>query len=388
MQREKIEQHFGCCRYIYNWALAEKIKAYKETGKSPHRFELQKQLLPMKKSEELKWLSDVNPHSLQNSLLNLESAYTNFFRRAKKGETSGFPKFKSKHKKQSYQCPDGSKVCFMSGTISLRRIKNIRCEFSRTFDGRIKTVTVSRVSSGKYFVSILVDTGIQEPIAPMPVKETAIGIDLGLIHFATLSTGEKIDNPRYLKKHLDKLKFLQRRGSRKVKGSNNRRKHNRRIASAYEKVSNCRQDFLHKLSTRLVRENQTDTICVEDLNISGMLSNHKLAQGISDVSWGEFMRQLEYKARWNGKNLIKCDRWDATSKTCSCGTVNIALKLSDRNWTCLACGITHDRDVLAANNVITMAFKKLKVPEGIGELTPVEIGALTSGLRSRKHSVI
>jgi len=184
------------------------------------------------------------------------------------------------------------------------------------------------------------------------IPENAIGIDLGISTFATLSTGEKIENPRYLKQSLKRLKVLQRRASRKKKGSNNRKKANLRVALLYEKITNQRNDMLHKVSTRLIRDNQTDTICVETLAVKNMVRNHKLAQAISDVSWGEFVRQLEYKGKWYGKNIIKIDRWFASSKTCSnCNHVLDELDLSIREWTCSKCKTTNNRDVNAAINI-------------------------------------
>ncbi len=209
--------------------------------------------------------------------------------------------------------------------------------------------------AGKYFVSILVDDGKE---LPKKVKiEKAIGIDLGIKTFATISTGEKIDNPRHLNKSLGRLKVLQRRLSKKQKGSKNSIKAKQKVALLSEKISNQRKDFLHKLSTRLVSENQA--ICLEDLNVSGMMKNHNLARHIQDCGWSEFVRQLEYKSEWSGKHIFKIGRFQPSSKICSCGAINHDLKLSDRVWTCKVCGLTHDRDILASQNILKFSGQGL-----------------------------
>jgi putative transposase len=342
-QKVSIEKHFGCARFVYNWGLETKIKAYKETGKSPTFFGIISMLAPLK--EEKVWLKEVTAQTLQKSLMNLNTAYTNFFRTKK-----GFPKFKSKHKSvQSCQFPQGVKVYFEKSFTKIPKIGKVKTVFSREFVGKIKTVTLSKTSTDKYFVSILVET-TDEPKQKFPVsKETSVGVDLGIKHFCVLSTGEKVDNPRFLKTNLDRLKVLQRRASKKKKGSTRRHRANKKVALKHEYIGNCRKDFLHKLSTKLIRENQT--ICLEDLNVAGMLKNRKLSQCISDVSWSQFVDYLKYKAAWYGNNIFQVDRFFPSSKTCSsCGEVNKSLTLRDREWEC-SCGVVHDRDVNAALNI-------------------------------------
>jgi len=349
-QTELLNKHFGCVRYIWNWALVKKTEAYQLEGKSLSRYDLQKELPFLK--EEKDWLKQVNSQSLQAALLHLDSAYTRFFR-----EKKGFPKFKSKKfSKNSFECPQAVIANFKEKFLKFPKLGKIKTVFSRSFIGEIKTVTVSKTSTDKFFASVLVEDGSSLPIKKPLIQQEAIGIDLGLTDFATLSNGEKIKNPRFLKKSLKKLKRLSKKHSKKIKGSVNRNKSKLRLARQYEKVTRQRLDFLHKTSIKLVRENQT--ICVETLSISNMLKNKKLSKAISDVSWGTFINMLEYKCSWYGKNLIKIGRFEPSSKLCTCGTINSSLTLKDRVWTCNNCGAFHDRDILAANNIVRFAFQK------------------------------
>ena len=290
-QAELLNKHFGSVRYVYNWALGIKTKAFQAEYKTISRFELDKQLTGLK--NETEWLKEINrtgapAQALQASLRHLDSAYTRFFR-----EKKGFPRFKSKKdNRHSFGCPQSVKVDFANETIQLPKIGKVLFVCSRTFEGAIRTVTVSRTPTGKVFASVLVETGLAIPTKGPLVQSEAVGIDVGLKSFATLSTGrtgtpETIANPRFLKKSLKKLKRLSRQHSQKKKGSNNKTKSRIRLARQHEKVTNQRNDFLHKASTRIVRENQT--VCVEDLNISGLMKNHKLARAIADVSWGSFI---------------------------------------------------------------------------------------------------
>ena len=304
-QRELLGKHFGCVRFLYNWGLAKKTEAYQTTGKTISRFDLNKQLTALKQQPETEWLKEVNAQSLQSAFISLESAYTKFFR-----EKRGFPKFKSKHRSRaSFECPQGVKVDFATGTIQLPRFGPIRAEYSRTFEGAIKTVTVGMSPTGKYYASVLVDTGLPAPTRPPIKAETAVGIDVGLKAFATLSTGEEIANPRFLKKSLTRLRRLSRQHSKKQKGSANRSKSRVKLARQHEKVTAQRQDFLHKTSTRIVRENQTETVCVENLNIAGMLKNHSLARAVADASWGSFLSMIQYKCARYGKNYVEIGRF-------------------------------------------------------------------------------
>lgn len=347
-----IGKHLGCTRWLYNYALNKKITAYQNNKTNINRFQLQAELPILKKEEDTKWLSEINAQSLQSVLRNLDMAYTRFFKQKK-----GFPKFKSRHSnRQSFQIPQRTEVDWGNDTLTIPKIKNIPIVLSRKFEGEIKTVTISKTPTNKYYASILVDTDLKSKAKRKVKDNTAMGIDLGLTHFATLSNGEKIDNPRYLRKSLDRLKILQQRASKKVKGSQNRKKANLKVALQYEKITNQRKDFLHKLTYGLTHENQVHTICIEDLAVSNMVKNHNLALSISDAGWGMFREFITYKCDWYGKNLIVIGRYEPSSKLCSCGELNKKLSLSDRQWTCESCGETHDRDVLAANNIKNMGL--------------------------------
>lgn len=352
-QEVLLAKHFGCARYIYNYGLERKIKSYSETKKSVSRFAISADLPKLKKVEGTKWLSEVNSLSLQAALLNLDMAFTRFFR-----EKKGFPKFKSKHAShQSFQVPQNTTVDYEANRVYLPKFREgIKCKFSRTFNGKIKTSTVSRTPTGRYFISILVETEDAIP-NKAPIDESkAVGVDLGIKTFATLSDGTEIQNPKYLKKALKKLKRLQRSVSRKKKGSNSRKKAVQLLARQYEKVTNKRKDFLHKTSKYLI--DHYDTICLETLPASSMMKNHNLAQPLSDISIGTFNAYMDYKAEWYGKNIIRIGRFEPSSKMCSCGHIHRGLKLSDRVWTCPACGSVNQRDLLAAQNIKRFAFKK------------------------------
>lgn len=342
-QTQLLRQSFGSCRWVYNWALAKKIEHYQAQGKTLHCFALMK-LLPELK-QEFDWLKAVPSQSLQQELSHLDAAFTAFF-----NKTGGFPKFKAKHRsKKSFSCPQGCTADFETGTLSIPKVKGIKTAFSRTFAGKIKTVTVSQSKSGRYFAAVLVDDGKELPAKPPLEAATAIGLDVGIKHFVTLSTGEKIENPKHLKQSEARLKVLQRRQSRKVKGSRNRHKARLRVAKLHEHIAQQRKDFHHKVSTKIIRENQT--VIVEDLNVKGMVQNHGLAKAISDCGWLQFKAFLQYKAAWQGRNLVEIGRFEPSSKMCSCGVVNNALTLTDREWICESCGIAHDRDILASQNI-------------------------------------
>lgn len=361
-QATLLDKHFGCVRLIYNHALDEKIKFYEQTGKSLSRYKIQAQL-PVMKKEDRPWLAEVNAQSLQASLINLDRAFLNFFKHKMK-----FPRFKKKTDKQSFQVPQRGKLDFENGKLIIPKFQEgIRCKISQEFEGETKTFTVSKTATGKYFVSVLVETPDEVPEKKQITEAGTIGIDVGIKTFATLSTSEEIENPRFLKEELARLKVLQRRASKKKKGGANRRKAFKKVALLHEQIANRRNDFLHKLTHRLTNENQVDSIAIEDLNIAGMKKNHCLAQAISDVSWSEFFRQLDYKCEWTGTNLLKIGRFEPSSKTCDqCGEVNSDLKLSDRVWIC-ECGTKHDRDQLAALNIkrFALADDNLKYIGGV-----------------------
>jgi putative transposase len=341
-----LMKSFGCVRVVYNWALQLKIESYSKTKKSPNYYDLNKHLNELKATPEKEWLKEVYSQSLQSALRHLDNAFTRFFK-----EKKGFPKYKSRHKNDfSFAIPQGATI--YENKLYIPKVKQgIRIKLSRDFNGKIKTTTISKNPSGQYFVTLLIEENSKE-IKPKKVKEsTTIGIDLGIKDFAVLSTGEKIDNPRHLKKKLKKLKKIQQRHSRKQAGSNNRKKSRVKVAKIHNKISNQRRDFLHKLSHRLTHDKQVGTICIEDLAVKNMVRNRKLSQAIFDVGWGEFRRQLEYKSKWYGINLIVIGRFKPSSKLCNqCGLINSKLTLSDREWTC-ECGAIHDRDILAATNI-------------------------------------
>lgn len=361
-QIQLLMRHIHACRFVYNHSLEQKIRAYEQNGKRLSCFDLNNQLPALK--TEYPWLADVNSQSLQDANRNLDNAFTRFFR-----EKKGFPKFKSKKNPvQSFQVPQHYRVDFESNQVKLPKIGDVKTMLHRVFAGKMKYATVSVTSTGKWFISILVDDEQPEPTPVSFTSDMTIGIDVGLTDFATFSTGEKVANPRYLKNSLQRLKVLQRRVSRKVKGSKNRQKAIRKLATGHEKVANQRNDFLHKLSYQVVSENQA--IAVESLNVAGMQKNHKLARSINDVSWSTFFTMLNYKCRKYGKTLLTIGRFDPSSKICSCcGYRNRDLKLSDREWICSDCGTVHDRDINAAINIKKFAVQEQNL---VGVLTGAE----------------
>lgn len=345
-QAELLNKHFGACRFIYNLALETKKLAYSGNKIILSCYDLIKQITDLKK--EYEWLSEVSVAALQQSVIGMDRAFINFFKGKKR-----FPKFKSKNDKQSYRIPAEIEIDTEDNKLFIPKFREgINITFERNPEGEIRSCTISKTPTGKYFASILIETGKQLPEKPLIDINNSIGLDLGISHFATLSDGTKINNPKYLKNDIIRLKVLQRRASKRIKGSQNRKKANLIVARKHEKIANRRNDFIHKLTYKLVCENQATTICVEDLAVSNLLKNHKLAQAISDVSWSRFIEILSYKCDWYGKNLVKVDRFFASSKTCSkCGWVKESLKLTDRYWTCAVCGASHDRDINAAVNI-------------------------------------
>jgi len=344
-----LEKHIGSCRYIYNWALNLKIKTYEQTGKSISQFDINKQITILKKENE--WLKEVNSQSLQGMTRNLESAFTRFFR-----EKNGFPNFKSKKNPiQSFPVPQHYYADFEKGIVKLPKIGEVKAVLHRSFEGTLKTATVSRSATGEYYISILVDDEKEPPEKQEFSEPTTVGIDVGVKDFAILSTGEKVENPKYLKNSLKRLKVLQKRVSRKQKGSKNREKAKQILAKLHEKISNQRNDFQHKLSFKLVSENQA--LAVETLNVKGMIKNHHLAQAIGDSAWSSFVTKLEYKAEWYGKTLLRIGQFEPSSKVCNvCGFHNSELTLKDREWTCPDCKTKHDRDINAAINIKKFAL--------------------------------
>ena len=352
-QKQTLEQHFGATRWIYNYGLEQKIKAYQKDKTKLSCFEVIKQIPKLKAQEETKWLKEINAQSLQMSLRQLDNAYTKFFR-----EKTGFPTFKNRYSRRSFSIPQGNKIDFEKGIASFIKLGEIRIRIDRSFKGRIVRATISKNSVDQYFVSYTVTDTIEEKIPKKIQEKTTVGIDLGLKHFLVMSDGVRIENPKFLKQSEQRLAVLQRRLSRKVKGSQNKKKARKQVAKVYLKIKNQRSDWLHKLTHQLTRENQAESYAMETLRVQNMMKNHCLAKAIADASWGEFVRQMEYKCRWYGKNLIRIGTFEPSSKMCLCGAVNQSLTLAVREWTCQSCQRVNDRDLTAAINIKNFALNK------------------------------
>lgn len=350
LQSQLLDQHIGAYRFIYNLALETKNYAYTTHRKNISCFELINQLPELK--NDCHWLKNICAKSLQQSILDLEGSFKAFYKKQ-----CNYPKFKKKSNKGSFRSPSDSKVKIEFNKIFLPKFsEGIKIIEDRYIEGRIKSTTISKTPTGKYYISILVETGKDNPNPNPILKSSSVGVDLGLKSFIVTSEGKSVDNPKHLKKAMSHLKYLQRQASKKIKGSSNRKKANYKVALQHERITNQRKDFLHKLSTSLIKNH--DTICCEDLNITGMMQNHSLAGAIGSVGWGEFVRQLKYKADWYGKNILQIPKFEPSTKICSnCGATNHTLTLADREWFCVPCGTMHDRDINAAINIKNYCLK-------------------------------
>ena len=361
-QQVFFAKSFGCTRFIWNKMLADKINYYQATKTTLNN-------TPAQYKKEFEWLKEVDSLALANVQQNLRAAYSKFFKQG-----SGFPKFKKKGIRDSYTTNNQKgTVAITDSTVKLPKIGHIKAKFPDKINGLIKSATISRTPSGKYFVSLLVETIINE----LPKTQSNIGIDLGLTDFIVLSDGSKVANPKFLSKLQDKLareqKILAKRRAvakadqRKLSESRNYQKQKLKVAKVYEKITNIRKDFLHKLSFNLIKNH--DVIAIEDLNVKGMVKNRKLAKAISDSSWSAFTTMLAYKAEWYGKTLVKIDRWYPSSKTCSgCGHLltKAELPLSVRTWNCPSCLQENDRDLNASINILNQGLLLAKQSKTVG----------------------
>ena len=340
-QETLLAKHFGSRRFIYNYFLNERKSLYLKNKKTLNYYDNAQSLTALKKEEQYKWLNEVNSQTLQAALRDLDVAYNKFFRKQAR-----FPRFKAKHNKQSFRVPQSVK--YENKELKIPKFKQpIKVNKDRPLTGKILFATLSKKPSGKYFVSITVET---EHIAHAPTNKQ-IGMDLGIKDLATCSDGTKYPNIKTTNKHQKKLAYRQRQLSKKTKGSNSRWRQRVKVAQIHERVSNIRHNHLHQISSNIVRENQT--ICTESLSVVNMMKNHCLAKAIADASWGELLRQIKYKSEWNERTFVQIDRFFPSSKTCNkCKFVNDNLTLKDRIWTCPKCSSELDRDINAAKNIL------------------------------------
>jgi putative transposase len=379
-QKILLEKHFGCVRFVYNHFLNIRNVEYKTNKVNMSYYDTANELSVLKNKEEYVFLNEVNSQSLQWSLRFLDIAFRNFFRGQSK-----FPNFKKKSNNQSFKVPVNSTFKLKNNKIIIPKFKEgINFRGKLVLDNLVKfnSVNISITPSGKYFATLQGEFNYE----PITQNDNKVGIDLGIKDFLITDTGVKIDNPKYLKKSLNKLKYEQKQLSKKIKGSNNRNKQRIIVSLIHEKIINKRMDFLHKLSQKIVNESQV--ICLENLSVKNMLKNHKLAQSISDVSWSKFIEMLKYKSEWNNRQLVQIDRFYPSSKSCSeCHYINDNLTLKDREWDCPSCGTNHDRDINAAKNILIQGINILSGSGTESDIKqkPVEALRLRKSVKQESH---
>jgi putative transposase len=343
-----LSKHFGACRFVFNKFLHERKEKYLNEKTSLNYYDNARTLTDLKKEEDFDWLKEINSQSLQSAIRNIDSAYKNFFNKQSK-----FPRFKSKYDKQSFKIPQNALI--NEGKLVIPKFKEgIKINLHREIEGEILFATITKSTTGKYYVSITCEVNYK----PFDKTGSKVGVDTGIKDLAILSDGKTYENIKVLKSKLKKLKYQQRQLSKKQKGSNSGQKQKIKLSLTHEKITNIRKDYLHKISTEIVKNH--DIISVEDLSVKNMMKNHKLAQSLSDVSLGMFYTMLEYKSKWNDKSFVKIDRFFPSSKTCSsCGWIYQDLNLSIREWTCNSCNEHHDRDLNASKNILKQGINIL-----------------------------
>jgi putative transposase len=363
-----LAKHFGACRFVFNHYLNKRKESYLDDKKSLNYYDNANDLTQFKKDENFNWLKEINSQSLQSSLRNLDTAYGKFFRKQTK-----FPRFKSKYDRQSFKIPQFVKL--ENNELILPKFKGgIKINLHREINGEILFATISKSTTGKYYVSITCEVNHK----PFDKTGNEVGIDTGIKDLAILSDGTIYENIKTLKKNLKKVKFNQRQLSKKIKGSSSRNKQKQKLALVHEKITNVRKDYLHKVSTEIVKNH--DIISVEDLAVKNLMHNHKLAQAFSDVALGTLYSMLEYKCEWNDKQFVKIDRFFPSSKMCSnCGWINQDLTLNDREWDCPDCGQHHDRDFNASKNILKQGLKILSGSGIESDIKQKQVEALPLG---------
>jgi len=367
-QQILLSKHFGACRFVFNHYLNKRKETYLENKKSLNYYDNANDLTQLKKEDTFNWLKEINSQSLQSSLRHLDNSYNRFFRKQSK-----FPKFKNKYDKQSFTIPQS--ISIKNNKLIIPKFNNgIKINLHKEISGNICFATISKSTTGNYYVSITCE--VQHNIYEKTGSE--VGVDTGIKDLAILSNGKIYENIRCLKTNLKKLKYNQRQLSKKIKGSNSRNQQKIKLALIHEKITNVRKDYLHKVSTEIVKNH--DIISVEDLAVKNIMKNHKLAQAMSDVSLGTFYKMLEYKCNWNDKHFIKIDRFFPSSKTCSnCGWIKEDLTLDIRNWNCPSCNINHDRDINASKNILKQGLNILSGSGIESDIKQKQVEALPLG---------